>query len=128
VREALRRATQNITPYLDPLAGPRAGFYCCGKCTVAYWRHLAVGGLDHAERRLATGITHLKACRQDNGRWGLYPFWYTLLALSEIDMPSARRELRHATPVCERILKRKPQPELFARRRRQLAERVLAMS
>jgi len=43
VREALRRATENITPHLEPLDGPRAGFYCCGKCTVSYWRHLAVG-------------------------------------------------------------------------------------
>jgi hypothetical protein len=127
VREALRRATDNITPHLEPLDRPRAGFYCCGKCTVAYWRHLAVGGLDHAERRLAAGMKHLETRRQGNGRWGLYPFWYTLLALSEIDMPSARRELKHAAPVCERILKRKAQVGLFAARRRALAERALAV-
>ena len=126
VRDALRRATESITPYLEPLDGPRAGFYCCGKCTVAYWRHLAVGGLDHAERRLAAGMKQLKARRQDNGRWGLYPFWYTVLALTEIELPSARRELRHAGPVCERILKRKPKDEPFAARRRAVAEQVLS--
>jgi hypothetical protein len=128
VREALRRATENITPHLESLDGPRAGFFCCGKCTVAYWRHLAVGGLDHAERRLAVGMKNLEAHRQDNGRWGFYPFWYALLALTEIELPSARRELKHAAPVCERILKGKPKDEPFAARRRRLAERVLATS
>jgi hypothetical protein len=128
VREAVRRATENITPHLESLDGPRAGFFCCGKCTVAYWRHLAVGGLDHAERRLAAGMKHLATRRQDNGRWGFYPFWYALLALTEIELPSARRELEHAAAVCERILKRKPVDDLFAARRRALAERVLAES
>ncbi|MBN1919108.1 MAG: hypothetical protein JW889_14475 [Verrucomicrobia bacterium] len=127
VREALRLATESITPYLESLDGPRAGFYCCGKCTVAYWRHLAVGGLDHAEHRLSTGMKHLKARRQDDGRWGLYPFWYTLLALTEIELPAARRELKHAAPVCEHVLRRRPADQPFAARRRQLAERVLSV-
>jgi len=126
VQSALRQATEGMLRRLEPLDGPRAGFYCCGTCTVSYWRHLAVGGLDHAEHRLATGVKHLKSRRQDNGRWGLYPFWYTLLALTEIDLPSARKELHYVAPVCERLLKRRPSDEVFAARRRALAERVLA--
>jgi hypothetical protein len=125
VQDALRRATDGITKRLSKISGP-CGTYCCGKCTVAYWRHLAVGGLDHAERRLAAGMKVLRSRRDGAGKWRVFPFHYTLLALSEIDLSSSRNELRYAAPVCERLLKRAPKNDRFDTRRRHLAERVLA--
>jgi len=126
VRDALRRATVGMMDRLGPVSGPRAGKYCCGTCTCAYWRHLAVGGLEHRDRRLAAGMKILKSHRDGTGRWKVFPFYYTLLALSEIDLPSAVGEMRYAAPSCERIAKRPARDDRIAHRRRLLAERILA--
>ena len=108
--------------------GDRRGLYCCGKCSVSLWRHLAAGGLTHAERRLAAGLATLKSRRADTGRWNVFPFHYTLLALSEIDLPAARAELQHAAPAVARALKRAPTGDKYDRRRRALAERILSQA
>ena len=68
----------------------------------------------------------LKTRRDGNGRWRAFPFHYTLLALSDIELPSALAERRYAAPACERCLKRSPGDDTFAQRRRELAERILA--
>ena len=106
----------------------RPGEYCCAKCTLALWRHLAAGGLRDAdpERWLQVGMKTLRAHRAGDGRWKRFPFHYTLLALSEIGLPSAVREMGYAAPVCARYLKRAPRDDELDRRRRRLAERVLA--
>ncbi len=123
VTDALAGATAGMLTRLAKEV--RSGMYCCGKCSCSLWRHLAVGGLDNAERRLAAGMKALKLRRDGNGRWKVFPFFYTLLALSEIDLPSAVAEMRYAAPSCERILQRSPKDDKFAQRRRLLAERVL---
>ena len=122
---ALKRASRGM---LGRLANdPRPdGMYCCRTCSPALWRHLAAGGLDEAEARLTAGMKALRSHREGNGRWGSFPFYYTLLALSEIDIPPAREEMRHAAPACERYLKRSASGETHDRRRRSLAETVLA--
>lgn len=106
--------------------GDHRGLYCCGKCSVSLWRHLAAGGLRPGERWLAAGIATLKSRRTDTGRWQVSPFHYTLLALSEIDLPAARAELQHAAPSLARFLKRRPTGEKYDLRRRALAERVFS--
>lgn len=106
--------------------GYPAGIYCCRKCSVAFWRHLAVGGLADAERRLAAGIEILRSQRADSGRWNTFPFHYTVLALADIDLPAATAELRYAAPALERVLKTRPKADRYDRRRRSLAQRVLA--
>lgn len=105
--------------------GYAVGRYCCGTCSAAFWRSLAVGGLEHAERRLARGMKELRGARLGDGKWRTFPFWYTLLALSEIALPAAVGEMRYAAPVCERYLARPGTRDAFARRRRAVAERVL---
>ena len=37
-----------------------SGMYCCGTCTPALWRHLAVGGLEDGEAWLSAGMSMLK--------------------------------------------------------------------
>jgi hypothetical protein len=59
-----------------------------------------------------------------NGRWRVFPFWYTLLALTEIDVAGAKAEKQFAARICERYLRRSPAGE-FADRRRRVAERVM---
>ncbi|MCX7012999.1 MAG: hypothetical protein NTW86_10655 [Candidatus Sumerlaeota bacterium] len=126
-REALGRAGEAILHCLDEseAAGHSVGRYCCGACSASLWRHLAAGGLKDRERRLAGGVEVLKAHRQDGGRWRAHPFYYTLLALTEIKSPQAVEELRHARGVCERLLRRAEEDDPYDRRRRRLAERVL---
>ena len=68
----------------------------------------------------------MKARRLGTGRWRAFPFFYAVLALSEIDLPGARAELRYAAPVLERYLRRPTTNETTSQRRHALAERALA--
>jgi hypothetical protein len=127
VSDALSRATLGITKRLasSEASGAARGTFCCATCTCSLWRHLAAGGLNDSERRLASGMKTLKSHRLGDGRWKRFPFYYTLLALSETDIPSATAEMRYAAPACERSLRRSPRDDRFTRRRRLLAERIL---
>lgn len=107
--------------------GKSIGTYCCGRCSCAYWRGLAAGGFTSQKKRLAAGMKVLKSCRDGEGKWRRFPFYYTLLALSEINAPGAIAEMRYAAGVCERYLKRRAKDDVMAGRRRDLAERILAM-
>ena len=102
------------------------GMYCCGKCSVSYWRHLAVGGLDNNEERLIAGMKSLKLHRDGNGRWKRFPFYYTLLALTEIDLPSAIEEMKYTAKTCERALKGYGGNSKYDKRRRIILETILA--
>jgi hypothetical protein len=53
-------------------------------------------------------------------------FYYTILALSEIDLPSARRELGYAAPACEWVLKRREGDDTVLRLCRDIAHRALS--
>ena len=87
-------------------AGYYDGSYCCGKCTAAFWQNLAAGGLKYQERRLDKGMKLLNKFRDGKGRWRRMPFYYTLLALNDIDSPLAKKELEYAAPGLEKLLKR----------------------
>jgi hypothetical protein len=102
------------------------GFYCCGICTVSFWRHLVAGGLDRPGPRFKDGLRVLAGSRAPNGRWSRFPFFYTLLALVEIDMPAVRPELRWAAPAAERSLKTLRGTGRYKQRRRTVLERALA--
>ena len=43
----------------------------------------------------------LKKCRKGESQWRVFPFWYTLLALVEMDLPAAVAEMRYVAPRCE---------------------------
>ena len=68
--------------------------YCCGKCTVGLWRSILAGGLDRQDLRLRLGLSKLRSMRDGQGGWRAFPFWYTVLALTEMDRAEARGELR----------------------------------
>ena len=121
---ALRRASGAMAAALGPARGWK-GRYCCFKCTVALWRHLAVGGLDAPEKRLAIGMRYLKSLRTGDGRWHGFPFYYTVLSLTEMAMPSAQAEMRYAAPACERLIDRLRGRDRVSRRRLAVVQRVL---
>jgi hypothetical protein len=101
------------------------GLYCCGKCSVGLWRNLLSGGLDRHEERLRGGALHLRSVRDGEHGWRTFPFWYTVLALSEMESGEAKAELRHAAPQLERTAKRAVPSAAYARRRHELAVRTL---
>ncbi len=103
------------------------GYFCCGSCSAAYYRTLAVGGLEKSEERLASAMETLERHRTGTGRWKNYPFFYTVLALTEIDLELSRAELEYAAVSLERTLKKKKLEGKFEKRRRDIAERALSL-
>jgi hypothetical protein len=101
------------------------GLFCCGKCSVGLWRNLLSGGLNHREERLRRGASHLRSLRNGDRGWRSFPFWYTVLALSEMDVDAAKAELKYASPALERAAARKVPSAVYARRRHELATRTL---
>ncbi|MBN1346922.1 MAG: hypothetical protein JXQ73_29805 [Phycisphaerae bacterium] len=133
VRRALEKATATMVELLARTADgdywrQRPGEYCCGKCTCALWRHMTAGGLKAADpdKWLEAGVKQLRKHRSGDGAWARFPQYYTLLALSEMDLPGAIAEMRYAAPRLERLLKRRGKDDRFATRRRMLIEHVLA--
>ncbi len=101
------------------------GLFCCGKCSVGLWRNLLAGGLNRGEERLRRGAMHLRSVRDGDNGWRTFPFWYTVLALREMDSVEARAELKYAAPILERAAMRPVPAALHAGRRHQLAVRTL---
>ena len=130
VKAALQRATDWLAARVQQAAqdAPRntLGTYCCGKCTVGLWRNILAGGLDRHEQRLTLGVSKLHAARAGDGEWRTFPFWYTVLALSEMDRPDARAELQYASPRLEAEVKRSSSSTPYAKRRSAVARRALA--
>lgn len=104
------------------------GLFCCGPCSVGMWRNLLAGGLDRQDERLRRGAAHLRSMRAGKRGWRKFPFWYTVLALTEMDSPEARRELKYVAPALQRIAHRAEPTEVYARRRHRLAVRALERS
>lgn len=102
------------------------GRYCCATCSVAMWRHLATRPWPEADSALADGIRILRERRVD-GSWRSYPFWYTVLALTETATPAAIEELRYVEPRLGRRAMGGPTSCELARRRLGIAERALAL-
>jgi hypothetical protein len=129
VTRALERAEDGLMRCLARAAAdPRndnPGLYCCGKCSVGLWRNLLAGGLDRHDERLRRGASHLRSMRDGQHQWRRFPFWYTVLALSEIDATEARAELKYAAPTLERTAAAAVPASRYARRRHELAVRTL---
>jgi len=129
VTRALRGADEGMMRSLERAAeDPRnsnPGLFCCGKCSVGLWRNLLAGGLDRREERLRRGASHLRSMRDGEHQWRRFPFWYTVLALSEMDSGDAKAELRYAATALERAVSRVVPSAGYARRRQVLAARTL---
>jgi hypothetical protein len=125
--EAIHLASQKMIQNIAESQNRTRGMFCCGKCSVSLWRHLAVGGLADNEYLLTQGLKSLRNARDEKGRWGIFPFYYTLLALTEMNLPAARKELQYAAPLLEKTAKRAAGANPYAQRRYALAERALAL-
>lgn len=127
VTSALKKASAGFMERLEQYLIFNDGTYCCAPCSCGLWRHLSAGGLENGERILTAGVKTLSSFRDGKGRWKRFPFYYTLLALSEMKLPAARKEMQYAAPACERILNRGKKRNKIGKRRYSLAQRVLQM-
>lgn len=126
VNAALDEATSGMLTCLKRAVEQKRDMFCCGTCDPSLWRHIAAGGLPGAGRWLHSGMKVLKAHRDRQGRWRRFPFFYTLLALSEIDIPEAHREMQYAAMACEKYVTRaKKSSNPTVARRKAVVERVL---
>jgi hypothetical protein len=103
-----------------------SGFYCCYRCTPAFLRTLTVVKPDNWKGILEKGIQNIKEERTPDCRWHGFPFFYTLWTLSEIDPPSAKAELKHASKAAQRLLERYQEDDRISRFRRLGLEAALS--
>lgn len=123
VREAYQRVTRWMPDHAE---FQHWGTFCCGKCTLAFWRHYWVGDFPEKETRLVKGLQAMKARRTGDGKWQRFPFFYTIYTLLGIDVDPARAELNYAKPVMERYLKTTHQ-DTFANRKAAIVRQALEM-
>ena len=105
------------------VVGPRVEAGCIVLGPLHASSDLPLGWKDHQ----SPGRYELERDEDAEGRWRRFPFFYTLLALTDIDWKAAREELRYAAPAMEKTLGRLRQGAEHAPRRRALLERALAM-
>jgi hypothetical protein len=121
VRSAYDQATKWMTENQEFL---QFGTFCCGKCTLSYWRHFGVGNFDNQEALISKGLISMKKMRSGDGKWHRFPFFYAIYTLHELDLEGARTELRYARPVMERYLKR-TQKDIYTQRKIAIIEKAL---
>jgi len=120
---AVTQALKGFNALLE--AGGKNGSWCCYTCSMAFLRSLAVVKPNRWDRTLEKGLNRIRKAQTSDGRWHGFPFYYTLLSLSEMDTPSARAELKHASKVAERLLKRYQSDDRTSRFRRLALEATL---
>ncbi len=68
----------------------------CKSVTIAYMRYLTSSGISDSASRIKPFLTSLVSHRDGKGKWKGFPYFYTLLMLSEVDDPLATQELQYA--------------------------------
>jgi hypothetical protein len=56
--------------------------------------------------------------------WKNFPFYYTLLSRSEINLPAAKSELEYTAPVLERLANRNPATDKYGLRKMKLVKKA----
>ena len=127
VKASLRMANEGISARVYSTANThlKHGMYCCAVCSCAMWRHLAAGGLKQQPLLLNRAVKTLRSRRDGKGRWRGFGFYYTLLALSEINTDQAGKEIVYSRGACERSLVRLSGRDTIAKRRKLLLEKLL---
>lgn len=113
VRDAYQRATGWMQDNAD---FQHTGTFCCGKCSLAFWRHYWVSEFPNKQEFLHKGLQWMRARRLGDGKWRTLPFYYAIYTLLGLDLEPARTELVYARPAMERFLRRAREGEFSSRR------------
>lgn len=102
------------------------GMYCCKSCSCGLWMNLSSGASIMNSSFLKAGLNYLKEHRDESGRWKGFPFYYTLYVLNQIDAKLAMDEMRYASKIIEKRLRKKRREEnKYELRRNYLCEQIL---
>ncbi len=71
-------------------------------------------GKKPAKARLVEGVAAIR--RTGNGKWRFFPFWYTVLALTEIGTPEAKEELSYSKTNLMNSTKQNPESIISMRK------------
>jgi len=112
------------------------GLFCCYKCTISFLRsssalrnaHPEVVTPDEMDDVLMMSLNRIKRERTGDGKWRRFPYYYTLLALSDMDVPPAKAELKYASQIAERLIRRNQGDDRGARFRRLGLEAALSVT
>jgi len=99
----------------------------CRHSSMAYLRYLGTLNDEIAVSTGETFIQRLSESRDGGGRWKGFPFYYTLLVLSEIPSQDARTELQYAVPACQRAMKRISRKNPYSKIRHDVLSDVLGI-
>lgn len=103
------------------------GTFCCGKCTAALWRNLSAEGVKKNKEYFESGIKYLKSLRDGKDKWKRFPFFYTVLALSDIDLPESKSELEYASVLLKRYVNRKGRNGIYENRKKAISKKALEL-
>jgi hypothetical protein len=126
---ALTQSIQLADQRMDTMC--YSNFCAKGECkalTIAYLRYLFLDGTGNSSSQINTHLTKLNGQRDGKGKWGSFPFFYTVLALSESVEPLARQELQYALPTCEKQQAQNWLTDPISIRRQEIISKALAMS
>ena len=74
----------------------------CKSLTIAYMRYLSSCNTKDSITRLNSLLSKLPGHRDGKGKWIGFPYFFTLLMLSEVDDPLVSQELHYAAPLCKK--------------------------
>jgi hypothetical protein len=100
----------------------------CKSLTLAYMRYLVAINTDEATIRVDQFLTKLAAYRDGKGKWQGFPYYYTLLMLSESDSPLAAHELEYTSPLFERLCKQDWSNDRYSSRSQSILHKINARS
>jgi len=103
-----------------------AGWYCCAKCSAAYWRNLSAEDEDKNKKILKGGMKVLRGMRDGKGKWRRFPFYYTVLSLTGINLPEAKAELAYTKDSLLRMMRKSPK-NIYDRRKQIIAKMALEL-
>ena len=100
----------------------------CKSITVAYLRYLPTSDQKDSPAHINSLLTQLAAHRDEKGKWRGFPFFYTVLVLSEIDDPLAINEREYAAPVFQKPPGALLSTDPISRRRQAILARAFSRS
>jgi hypothetical protein len=100
----------------------------CKSISIAYMRYLATCAQNDEPDRLSHFLAHLAAHRDGKGAWRGFPYFYTLLALTEIASSISGDEIQYAVGSFENRLARFHSIEAYTMRRQSILLKTLTRS
>jgi hypothetical protein len=126
---AVAQSIQAATKHMARMCYSR--FCTKGECkvlTIEYMRLLALDRTSETEEQISNHLARLSAERDGKGRWGGFPFYFTLLMLLDFYHPQAIQELQYSAPECRKIQSQNWPSNPFSTRRQAILEKVLVWS